>query len=125
MEELKKVRRIADRPPGHVSEVLLVIDATTGQNGLAQASEFSDAVGVSGVVLTKLDGSAKGGIVLAIRSDLGLPIKLVGLGEGAEDLIEFDPQEFVGRPLRRVRPRQIVAERAAARWTSVTLGADV
>jgi fused signal recognition particle receptor len=94
MEELKKVRRIADRPPGNVTEVLLVIDATTGQNGLAQAREFSEAVGVTGVVLTKLDGSAKGGIVLAIRSELGLPIKLVGLGEGAEDLVPFSPQEF-------------------------------
>ena len=94
MEELKKVRRIADRPPGNVTEVLLVIDATTGQNGLAQAREFSDAVGVTGVVLTKLDGSAKGGIVLAIRAELGLPIKLVGLGEAAADLVPFVPQEF-------------------------------
>jgi fused signal recognition particle receptor len=94
MEELKKVRRIADRPPGHVTEVLLVIDATTGQNGLAQAREFAQAVDVTGIVLTKLDGTAKGGIVLAIRSELGLPIKLVGLGEGVNDLIEFDPAEF-------------------------------
>jgi fused signal recognition particle receptor len=95
MEELRKVRRVADRPPGHVTEVLLVIDATTGQNGLTQAREFSDAVGVTGIVLTKLDGSAKGGIVLAIRAELGLPIKLVGLGEGVADLVEFDPAEFV------------------------------
>jgi fused signal recognition particle receptor len=94
MEELKKIRRIADRPPGKVTEVLLVIDATTGQNGLAQAREFSEAVGVTGVVLTKLDGSAKGGIVLAIRAELGLPIKLVGLGEGVEDLVSFSPREF-------------------------------
>jgi fused signal recognition particle receptor len=94
MEELKKVRRIADRPPGNVTEVLLVIDATTGQNGLAQAREFSEAIGVTGVVLTKLDGSAKGGIVVAIRAELGLPIKLVGLGEGVEDLVAFSPQEF-------------------------------
>lgn len=94
MEELKKVRRIADRPPGNVTEVLLVIDATTGQNGLAQAREFQEAVGVTGVVLTKLDGSAKGGIVLAIRAELGLPIKLVGLGEGVADLVPFDAQEF-------------------------------
>jgi fused signal recognition particle receptor len=78
-----------------VTEVLLVIDATTGQNGLTQAREFSEAVGVTGIVLTKLDGSAKGGIVLAIRSELGLPIKLVGLGEGLADLVEFDPEEFV------------------------------
>jgi fused signal recognition particle receptor len=95
MEELKKVRRVADRPPGHVSEVLLVLDATTGQNGLAQAREFAEATGVTGVVLTKLDGTAKGGIVVAIRAELGIPIKLVGVGEGADDLVEFDPDEFV------------------------------
>ncbi len=94
MDELRKVRRVADRPPGHVSEVLLVLDATTGQNGLAQAREFAGAVDVTGVVLTKLDGTAKGGIVCAIRSELGLPIKLVGLGEGADDLVAFDPEEF-------------------------------
>jgi fused signal recognition particle receptor len=95
MEELKKVRRVAGRPPGQVSEVLLVIDATTGQNGLVQARQFAAAVGVTGVVLTKLDGTAKGGIVVAIRSELGIPIKLVGLGEGAGDLVDFDPEEFV------------------------------
>ena len=95
MEELKKVRRVAERDPGRVTEVLLVIDATTGQNGLVQAREFTDAVGVTGVVLTKLDGTAKGGIALAIQTDLGIPIKLVGLGETADDLIEFDPDEFV------------------------------
>jgi fused signal recognition particle receptor len=95
MEELKKVRRVADRPPGQVTEVLLVIDATTGQNGLVQAKEFTAAVGVTGVVLTKLDGTAKGGIALAIEAELGIPIKLVGLGESAEDLIDFDPAEFV------------------------------
>jgi fused signal recognition particle receptor len=95
MEELKKVRRVAERPPGQVTEVLLVIDATTGQNGLIQAQQFAAATGVTGVVLTKLDGTAKGGIVLAIQSELGIPIKLVGLGEGPEDLIEFDPDEFV------------------------------
>ncbi len=95
MEELKKVRRVAERPPGHVAEVLLVIDATTGQNGLIQARQFADAVGVTGVVLTKLDGTAKGGIALAIHSQLGIPIKLVGLGEGAEDLVDFDAGEFV------------------------------
>jgi fused signal recognition particle receptor len=94
MEELKKIRRVADRPPGNVEEVLLVLDATTGQNGLAQAREFASAVGVTGIVLTKLDGTAKGGIVLAVRAELGLPIKLVGLGEGAGDLVEFDPEEF-------------------------------
>jgi fused signal recognition particle receptor len=95
MDELKKVRRVAERPPGVVSEVLLVMDATTGQNGLNQARQFASAVGVTGVVLTKLDGTAKGGIVLAIRSELGIPIKLVGLGEGPEDLVDFDPVEFV------------------------------
>jgi fused signal recognition particle receptor len=95
MEELKKVRRVAERPPGAVTEVLLVIDATTGQNGLIQARQFAQAVGVTGVVLTKLDGTAKGGIALAIRSELGIPIKLVGLGEGAEDLVDFDAAEFV------------------------------
>jgi fused signal recognition particle receptor len=95
MEELKKVRRVADKPPGKVTEVLLVIDATTGQNGLVQAKQFTEAVEVTGVVLTKLDGTAKGGIVLAIQNDLGIPIKLVGLGETADDLIAFDPDEFV------------------------------
>ncbi len=94
MEELRKVRRIADRPPGKVTEVLLVLDATTGQNGLVQARQFAEAVGVTGVVLTKLDGTAKGGIAIAIRSELDLPIKLVGLGEGPSDLVEFDPDEF-------------------------------
>jgi fused signal recognition particle receptor len=95
MEELAKVRRVADREPGVVREVLLVIDATTGQNGLSQAKQFADAVDVTGVVLTKLDGSAKGGIVFAIQQQLGLPVKLVGLGESAADLIDFDPDEFV------------------------------
>jgi fused signal recognition particle receptor len=95
MEELRKVRRIAERPPGQLTEVLLVLDATTGQNGLVQAKQFTEAVGVSGVVLTKLDGTAKGGVVLAIRSELGLPIKLVGVGETLADLVEFDPAEYV------------------------------
>ncbi len=95
MEELKKVKRVAEKAAGTVSEVLLVIDATTGQNGLVQARQFADAVEVTGVVLTKLDGTAKGGIALAIQSDLGIPIKLVGLGEKASDLIDFDSDEFV------------------------------
>ena len=95
MDELRKVRRVAAKEPGHVSEVLLVLDATTGQNGLQQAKVFAEAVDVTGVVLTKLDGSAKGGIVFAIESELGLPVKLVGLGEGADDLVDFDPDEFV------------------------------
>jgi fused signal recognition particle receptor len=95
MEELKKLRRIVDRTPGALKEVLLVVDATTGQNGLAQARQFAEAVDVTGVVLTKLDGTAKGGIVLAIQSEIGLPVKCVGVGEGAEDLVPFDPAEFV------------------------------
>jgi fused signal recognition particle receptor len=95
MEELRKVRRVAERPPGKVTEVLLVLDATTGQNGLVQAAQFTEAVDVTGVVLTKLDGSAKGGIVLAIQTELGIPVKLVGLGETVDDLVPFDPDEFV------------------------------
>ena len=95
MEELKKVRRVADKAEGVVNEVLLVIDATTGQNGLAQAREFAAATDVTGIVLTKLDGSAKGGIVFAIETELGIPVKLVGLGETAVDLIVFDPSEFI------------------------------
>ncbi len=95
MEELKKLRRIVDRTPGALQEVLLVIDATTGQNGLAQAREFADAVDATGVVLTKLDGSSKGGIVLAIEAELGIPVKVVGIGESADDLVAFDPVEFV------------------------------
>jgi fused signal recognition particle receptor len=94
MEELKKIRRIAQRRPGALQEVLLVIDATTGQNGLTQARQFADAVDVTGVVLTKLDGTAKGGIVLAIESDLGIPVKLIGVGEAPEDLVPFDPEDF-------------------------------
>ncbi len=95
MDELRKVKRIAERPPGQLTEVLLVLDATTGQNGLVQAKQFTEAVGVTGVVLTKLDGTAKGGVVLAIRHELGIPIKLVGVGESAADLVEFEPGEFV------------------------------
>ncbi len=95
MEELKKIRRIAGREPGNVTEVLLVLDATTGQNALAQARQFTEAVEVTGIVLTKLDGTAKGGIVIAVQRELGLPVKLVGLGEGADDLVDFDPDEFV------------------------------
>jgi fused signal recognition particle receptor len=95
MEELKKVRRVADKADGTVTEVLLVLDATTGQNGLQQARQFTDATDLTGVVLTKLDGSAKGGIVFAIRSELGIPVKLVGLGETAGDLVDFNAEEFV------------------------------
>jgi fused signal recognition particle receptor len=95
VEELKKIRRIADRDPGNVTEVLLVLDATTGQNGLTQARQFADAVDVTGIVLTKLDGTAKGGIVVAVERDLSVPVKLVGLGEGPDDLVDFDPEAFV------------------------------
>ena len=95
MEELRKVRRVADKGAGTVTEVVLVLDATTGQNGLVQATQFTEAVDLTGVVLTKLDGSAKGGIVVAIHDQLGIPVKLVGLGEGADDLVPFDPDEFV------------------------------
>ncbi|HEX3334781.1 MAG TPA: signal recognition particle-docking protein FtsY [Acidimicrobiales bacterium] len=95
VEELKKIRRVADRDPGNVTEVLLVLDATTGQNGLAQARQFADAVGITGIVLTKLDGTAKGGIVIAVQRELFVPVKLVGLGEGLDDLVDFDPDEFV------------------------------
>ena len=95
MDELRKVRRVADRDPGKVTETLLVIDATTGQNGLIQAREFTDATEVTGIVLTKLDGTAKGGIVFAIETELGIPVKLVGLGEGINDLVPFDPTDFI------------------------------
>ncbi|MFM7685097.1 MAG: signal recognition particle-docking protein FtsY [Actinomycetota bacterium] len=95
MDELRKVRRVAAKGAGRVTEVLLVIDATTGQNGLTQAREFGDATDVTGVVLTKLDGSAKGGIVFAIETELGLPVKLVGLGETIGDLVPFDAAQFV------------------------------
>ena len=95
MAELQKVRRVAGKGSGAVTETLLVLDATTGQNGLAQARQFTDAVDVTGVVLTKLDGSAKGGIVVAVQAELGVPVKLVGVGEGIADLVPFDTPEFV------------------------------
>ncbi len=96
MNELAKVRRVIEREvPGAPHEVLLVLDATTGQNALSQAKTFSEAANVSGIVLTKLDGTAKGGIVLAIRHELQIPVKFVGLGEGMEDLQEFDAHAFV------------------------------
>jgi fused signal recognition particle receptor len=95
MEELGKVRRvIAKRLEGAPHETLVVIDATTGQNGVRQARAFADAVEVSGVVLTKLDGTAKGGVALAISEELGIPVKLIGIGEGLEDLRPFDPEQF-------------------------------
>ena len=94
MDELGKVRRVIEKE-GRVDEALLVIDATAGQNGLVQAREFAEAAGVSGVVLTKLDGTAKGGIALAIERSLGIPIKLIGVGEGIDDLEPFDPKTFI------------------------------
>jgi fused signal recognition particle receptor len=95
LDELAKVRRVADREPGEVVETLLVLDATTGQNALSQAREFLAAANVTGIVLTKLDGTARGGIVIAIERDLGIPVKYVGVGEGVDDLIAFAPQAFV------------------------------
>ena len=95
MDELAKVRRVIDKQmPGAPHETLISIDATTGQNGLRQAKVFSEAAEVDGVVLTKLDGTAKGGIVLAIASELGIPVKLIGTGESLEDLRPFDPTDF-------------------------------
>ena len=95
MEELAKVRRVIERRlEGAPHETLLVLDATTGQNGLQQAKLFDEAVGLTGVCLTKLDGTAKGGIVLPVAVELGLPVKLIGIGEGLEDLRPFDPGDF-------------------------------
>jgi fused signal recognition particle receptor len=94
MDELGKVKRVVEKQ-APVSEVLLVLDATTGQNGMTQARVFGEVVDVTGIVLTKLDGSAKGGIVVAVQRELGVPVKLVGLGEGADDLAPFDPDTFV------------------------------
>jgi len=97
MEELKKIKRIIDRESeGSLSEVLLVLDATTGQNALTQAKLFKDTAEVTGVVLSKLDGTAKGGIVIGIKSELGLPVKLIGTGEKIEDMQDFNPESFVG-----------------------------
>jgi fused signal recognition particle receptor len=96
MMELEKMRRTAQKiVPGAPHEVLLVIDATTGQNGLQQAKLFTDSAAVTGVVLTKLDGTAKGGVVVAIARELGLPVRYVGVGEQAGDLLRFDPEAFV------------------------------
>jgi fused signal recognition particle receptor len=98
MEELKKVKRVIDREAAEINagvEVLLVLDATTGQNAISQAKLFNDAVEVDGVALTKLDGTAKGGIVIAVKNELDIPIKLIGVGEAAEDLQNFDPEEFI------------------------------
>ena len=96
MAELTKLSRIIDREcPGAARETLLVLDATTGQNGLIQAKQFQEAAGLTGIILTKLDGTAKGGIVVAIAKELGIPVKLVGMGEGLDDLKPFDAKEYV------------------------------
>ncbi len=95
MDELSKISRVIDRElPNASRETLLVLDATTGQNALNQAREFAAAAGITGIVLTKLDGTAKGGVIVAIKQELGIPVKLVGVGEGIDDLMPFDPQEF-------------------------------
>jgi fused signal recognition particle receptor len=94
MDELGKIRRVITKE-APLSEVLLVLDATTGQNGLNQARVFGEVAGVTGIVLTKLDGTARGGIVVAVQRELGVPVKLVGLGEGPDDLAPFDPEQFV------------------------------
>ncbi|GJF33740.1 signal recognition particle receptor FtsY [Kitasatospora sp. NE20-6] len=94
MDELGKVKRVVEKH-GPVDEVLLVLDATTGQNGLVQARVFAEVVDITGIVLTKLDGTAKGGIVIAVQRELGVPVKLIGLGEGADDLAPFEPAAFV------------------------------
>ncbi len=95
MDELAKIARVIDRElPGADKEVLLVLDATTGQNAVNQAREFKNAAGITGIVLTKLDGTARGGVVLAIRQDLDVPVKFIGVGEGVDDLQPFDPEDF-------------------------------
>ncbi len=95
LDELSKIRRVADRDPGQVVETFMVLDATTGQNALSQAREFQVAANVTGIVLTKLDGTARGGIGVAIERELGIPVKFVGVGEGVADLIVFEPLAFV------------------------------
>ena len=96
MEELAKMKRIIEREnPNGVQEVLLVLDATTGQNALTQAKQFNEATEITGLVLTKLDGTAKGGVILSIRYELDIPVKYVGLGEQAKDLQVFDPEQYM------------------------------
>ena len=135
MNELEKIRRIAAREvPGAPQEVLLVLDATVGQNGLAQAREFTNVAGVNGIVLTKLDGTAKGGVAVAIAHDLKLPIRYVGVGEGIDDLVPFSADGVRRRAVRgevvtltdarlhgRARcftPRAAAAARARIRWSA-------
>ena len=95
MEELAKLGRVLRREAGEIGEVLLVIDGTTGQNALAQARTFTEAIGVTGIMITKLDGTSRGGIAIAVERELGIPVKFIGVGEGMDDLVEFDPDDFV------------------------------
>lgn len=95
MDELSKIKRVVEREAGTIDEVLLVLDATAGQNGIAQAKQFNETAGVTGIVLSKLDGTAKGGVVVAIEQELGVPVKFIGIGEGIEDMIPFEPRAFV------------------------------
>ena len=102
MNELNKISRVIDRElPGCAKETLLVLDATTGQNGLIQAKQFREAAGITGIVLTKLDGTAKGGCVVAVKQRLGLPVRFIGVGEGIDDLLPFTPEGFVEELLPR------------------------
>ncbi len=95
MSELAKIRKVIEREAGTIGEVLLVIDATAGQNAINQARQFTDVAGVTGIILTKIDGTAKGGVVVAIERELGVPVKLIGVGETVEDLVAFSPEHFV------------------------------
>ena len=95
MEELRKIRRVLEREGGRITESLLVLDATGGQNGIAQVREFGQAIGLTGIILTKLDGTARGGIVVAVENELGVPVKFIGVGEQVEDLMPFEPDAFV------------------------------
>ena len=102
MAELGKIVRVLEKEAGKIDEVLLVLDATTGQNGLAQARQFTESVGVTGIVLTKMDGTAKGGIVIGVEKDLSIPVKFIGVGEGVDDLIPFEPEAFIDALLGEV-----------------------
>ena len=95
MDELGKVARVLQREAGTIGETLLVLDGTTGQNGIGQARSFADAVGVTGVVITKLDGTARGGVAIAVEQELDIPVKFIGVGEGVDDLVPFEPREFI------------------------------
>ena len=95
MDELGKVARVLQREAGTIGETLLVLDGTTGQNGIGQARSFADAVGVTGIVITKLDGTARGGVAIAVEQELDIPVKFIGVGEGVDDLVPFEPREFI------------------------------